>query len=47
MSSMRTIAVVTGDPVVLEPLEPVAERSDARVVAFREAGDIAGAEARS
>ena len=39
---MRSIAVVSGDPVVLTPLAAVAEHVDARVTAFREAEELAG-----
>ena len=42
---MRTIAVVTADPVVLMPLAAVAERLGAQVVAFRAVSEIAGNEA--
>lgn len=40
---MRTIAVVTADPVVLMPLSAVAERLGAQVAAFRGVSEIAEA----
>lgn len=42
---MRTIIVVTADPVVLMPLAAVAERLGAQVVAFRAVTDIVAPEA--
>jgi len=42
---MRTIAVVTADPVVLMPLSAVAERLGAQIVAFREVAEMTADEA--
>lgn len=42
---MRTIAVITDDPVVLTPLATVATRLGAQVVAFRGVAEIVGTEA--
>jgi len=42
---MRTIAVVTADPVVLMPLAAVAERLGAQMVAFREVAELTATEA--
>ena len=42
---MRTIAVVTEDPVVLMPLAAVAERLGAQVLAFRAVAELVGGDA--